>query len=253
MQCHNAFVLLLSFLTLRLDGLTFTWWGCCRAELANGFLLCFCVCFCFYKLRFISHILPTTLRFLTVFFRSYFCFSGPFNDISLYESLLQPWSNSFGWLGLKHRRTNFLTLLLWHVHMHFRQRKPRDSLSRLVSAQNGSVKIENFSMSLKLHRACQEVNLLWMYLAVWECNSVASEFYAAPVNKNVNQFLVVLLVQSPRTQQHGRFWHMWNVFSCVMWSKTFLAPKITALTWFRCRNTSSAEVWNFYGYQKICV
>ena len=33
---------------------------------------------------------PTTLRFLTQFFRSYLCLIGPFKYISLYESLLQP-------------------------------------------------------------------------------------------------------------------------------------------------------------------
>ena len=36
-----------------------------------------------------SIILPTTLRFLTLFFRSHFCLLGPFNYISLYESLFQ--------------------------------------------------------------------------------------------------------------------------------------------------------------------
>ena len=36
------------------------------------------------------YFLPTTLCFLTLFFRSYFCLIGPFNYISLYESLPQP-------------------------------------------------------------------------------------------------------------------------------------------------------------------
>ena len=31
-----------------------------------------------------------SLRFLTLFFRSYFCLIGPFNYVSLNESLLQP-------------------------------------------------------------------------------------------------------------------------------------------------------------------
>ena len=53
--------------------------------------------------------LPTTLRFLTLFFRSYFCFIGPFNYISLYEGLLQP----CGWLGLKHQLTIFSSLVLF--------------------------------------------------------------------------------------------------------------------------------------------
>ena len=34
--------------------------------------------------------IPTTLRFLTLFFRSYLCLIGPCNYMSLYESLLQP-------------------------------------------------------------------------------------------------------------------------------------------------------------------
>ena len=33
---------------------------------------------------------PNTLRFLTLYFRSYFCLIGPFNNVSFYESLLQP-------------------------------------------------------------------------------------------------------------------------------------------------------------------
>ena len=50
-----------------------------------------------FQLYFIPWILPTTLRFLTLFFRSCFCLIGPFNSISLYESLLQPWYNPL-WL-----------------------------------------------------------------------------------------------------------------------------------------------------------
>ena len=34
--------------------------------------------------------LPKTLCFLTLFFWSYFCLKGPFNYMSLYESLPQP-------------------------------------------------------------------------------------------------------------------------------------------------------------------
>ena len=37
-----------------------------------------------------SIILLTTFCFLTLFFRSYLCFIGPFTYISLYESLLEP-------------------------------------------------------------------------------------------------------------------------------------------------------------------
>ena len=54
-----------------------------------------------FPLCFIPWILPTTPRFLTLFFRSYFYFVGPFNCISLYESLPQPWYNSSRLTGLK--------------------------------------------------------------------------------------------------------------------------------------------------------
>ena len=43
-----------------------------------------------FRLHFIAYILPTTLRVLTLFFRSYLCLIGPFNYMPLYESLLQP-------------------------------------------------------------------------------------------------------------------------------------------------------------------
>ena len=41
-----------------------------------------------FQLHFIPQIHPTSLRFLTLFFRSYPCLIGPFNGMSLYESLL---------------------------------------------------------------------------------------------------------------------------------------------------------------------
>ena len=43
-----------------------------------------------FQLYFIPYILQTTLRFLTLFFRSYLCRISPFNFLSLYEGLLQP-------------------------------------------------------------------------------------------------------------------------------------------------------------------
>ena len=43
-----------------------------------------------FQLYFIPSILPTTLLFVTMFSRSYLCLIGPFNFMSLYESLLQP-------------------------------------------------------------------------------------------------------------------------------------------------------------------
>ena len=43
-----------------------------------------------FQLYFIPLILPTTVRFLTLFFRSYLCPFDRFNYLSLHESLLQP-------------------------------------------------------------------------------------------------------------------------------------------------------------------
>ena len=64
-----------------------------QLSLPAPFLFCSCVSFSLHgplQPYFILYILPTTLRFLTLFFQSYFCLIGPFNCISLYESLLQP-------------------------------------------------------------------------------------------------------------------------------------------------------------------
>ena len=71
-------------------------------ELAHYFLFCSCVYFLWpFQLYFILWILPTTLRFLTLFFRSYLCFVGPPNYTSLYEIPLQPWYNPLRLTGLK--------------------------------------------------------------------------------------------------------------------------------------------------------
>ena len=56
-----------------------------------------------------SIILPTTLRFLTLFFGSYFCRIGPFNYKALYESLPQPRCNPL-WLTGLNALTNPLKL-----------------------------------------------------------------------------------------------------------------------------------------------
>ena len=55
--------------------------------------------------------LPTTLRFLTLFFRSYLCLTDPLNYISLYEYLFMKVSFSpdiipCGWLGSNHQFTS---------------------------------------------------------------------------------------------------------------------------------------------------
>ena len=100
-------------------GFTFTWWGCCDqclwhkpTELAHSLFILFLCLFLSllpFQLYFILlKFLPTTLRFLTLFFRSYFCLTGPFNSIPLYESLPQPWYNPLWLTGIK-APTNQLT------------------------------------------------------------------------------------------------------------------------------------------------
>ena len=100
---------------VRPRGLTFTLWGCYRlcfwykpTELTHSFLFCSCVCFCLYgPFNSISfHEFFRQFCFLTRFFRSYVCFLGLFNHTCLYESLLHPWFNLCGWLGLKHQLPN---------------------------------------------------------------------------------------------------------------------------------------------------
>ena len=54
-----------------------------------------------FQLCFIPEILPQTLRFLTLFFRSYVCLIGPFNYISFYESIIQSWYNPLWLTGFK--------------------------------------------------------------------------------------------------------------------------------------------------------
>ena len=80
-------------------GLTFTWWGCYGSclwhkptELAHSFFILLLYLFLSlwpFQLYFIPQILPTTVHFLSLFFRFYLCLIGPFNYMSLYESLPQ--------------------------------------------------------------------------------------------------------------------------------------------------------------------
>ena len=58
-----------------------------------------------FQLHFILWFLPTTVRFLTLFFRSYFCLTDPFNYLSLYQNLPQPWYNPL-WLTWLKAPTN---------------------------------------------------------------------------------------------------------------------------------------------------
>ena len=78
--------------------LTLTYWAC--PLLFILFLRLF-LSFWPFQMHFISYILPTTLDFLILFFQSYLCLTGPFNCISFYESLLQPWYNPQWLTGLK--------------------------------------------------------------------------------------------------------------------------------------------------------
>ena len=94
---HNQFLLLL----LLTRSLIFTWWRCCSLCLWHKtnracpliFILFLCQFLSLwpFQLYFIPWILSTTLRFLTLFFRFYFCLIGPFTRVSVYESLPQPW------------------------------------------------------------------------------------------------------------------------------------------------------------------
>ena len=60
-------------------------------ELAHSFCFCsWCLCMSLhpFQLYFVPKILPTSLRFLTLFFRSFLCLISPFNyNISPFESL----------------------------------------------------------------------------------------------------------------------------------------------------------------------
>ena len=75
-------------------------------KLAHSFLkilfLCLFLSLRPFQLYFIPAILLTTLRFFSLFFRSYFfCLIGPYSYISLHESLLQSWYNPLWLTGLK--------------------------------------------------------------------------------------------------------------------------------------------------------
>ena len=76
----------------------FTWLGCyglCLClqhkptEITHSFFILFLNLFLSlwpFQLYFIPYTLPTTLRFLTLFFRSYICFIGPCNYLYIYDS-----------------------------------------------------------------------------------------------------------------------------------------------------------------------
>ena len=66
-------------------------------------LFCSCVCFCLYSPFncILFHKFSRQLSTFSLFFRSYVCLTGPFNYISLYDSLPQPWYNPLWLTGLK--------------------------------------------------------------------------------------------------------------------------------------------------------
>ena len=73
-------------------GLTFTWWGCCCLFLTQTnracpllFILFLCLFLSLwpFQLYYISKIFPTTFRFLTLFFWSYFSLVGHLESLSL--------------------------------------------------------------------------------------------------------------------------------------------------------------------------
>ena len=81
-------------------GFIFTCWGCCGlcqrhkpTDLAHSFWFCSCAYFCLcgpFNCILFHKILPTILCLHSLFFPSYFLSIGPFNYISLYESLRSP-------------------------------------------------------------------------------------------------------------------------------------------------------------------
>ena len=76
-------------------GLPFTWWGCCGLLFFTSTsqacplrfipFLCLFLSLRPFQLYFIPPVLPTALRFLTLFFRCCFCLIGPFNSVSLWK------------------------------------------------------------------------------------------------------------------------------------------------------------------------
>ena len=75
--------------------LIFSWSGWPSLPTLFILFLCLFLSLWSFHLYFIPWIRPTTLRFLTLFPRSYFCLIGPFNYISLCESLRRTCYNPF--------------------------------------------------------------------------------------------------------------------------------------------------------------
>ena len=92
-----------------LHGLTFTLWGRCglcfdinQPSMPTHFysvFLCLFLSLWPFQLYFIPWIFPTTLHFLALFFRFYFCLIHPFNYTSLWKVSFNPDIILCGWLG----------------------------------------------------------------------------------------------------------------------------------------------------------
>ena len=82
-----------------------------QTELAHSFLFCSYVCFFLwpFQLYFIPEKLPTTLRFLTLFFRSYLSALLVFSTTYLFMKVsFSPDIIHSGWLGSKHQLPTYL-------------------------------------------------------------------------------------------------------------------------------------------------
>ena len=91
-------------------GLTFTWQGCWvyifdinQLSLPTPFYSVLVSISVFMAVSTVFHSMnaPETLRFLSLFFRSYICLIGPFNYTFFYESIVQHWYNPSWLTGLK--------------------------------------------------------------------------------------------------------------------------------------------------------
>ena len=114
--------------------LTSMWWGCCSlclwlkpADVFDINQLSFPSPFCsvlisvsvFIALSTVSHSINSpdnSPLFFTLFFHSSFWLIGPFNYITVYESLLQPWYNPLWLTGLKAPTNKLANYQSWLVY-----------------------------------------------------------------------------------------------------------------------------------------
>ena len=97
-----------------------------KLSLPTPFILFLCLFLSLwsFQLYFIPKILPATLHYLTLFFLSYFCFTGPFNNIYLFVSVFKVFStvfhsiNSPGNAPLSHSVLPVLSLPYWSFQLY---------------------------------------------------------------------------------------------------------------------------------------